>query len=69
MAVQEYQLSKNEKQAIANRINYFRVLPNSVRKMAGDLEAFHANSTNNFVDHREKSVLVGGRVMVLNISQ
>ncbi len=61
-------LTKNEKQQIANRINYFRTLPASIRKTAADLETAGRALTENFVDHEIKSVLVGGRIMILNCS-
>lgn len=65
---EQKRLSQNEKERIANRINYFRTLPYSVRKMAGDLEAAGRVLMDQVVDHEIKSVLVGGRVMILNCS-
>lgn len=74
----ERKLSKSEKNQIANKINYFRTLPKCIRKMAGDLEASSyavANFTETFtseisqyVNHDSKSLVVNGRVMVLNCS-
>ena len=61
-------LKKEDREKIANRINYFRTLPNTIRKMAGDLEHAEGFFNKDFVDHEIKSVLVGGRIMILNCS-
>lgn len=61
-------LTRQEKEKIANRINYFRTIPSSIRKVAANLESGSKALVDNFVDHEVKSVLVGGRVMILNCS-
>lgn len=66
MAVKQARLSRNEKQQIANRINYFRTLPSQVRNSAANLESGYREESNHLVNHELKSVLVGGRIMVLN---
>ncbi|MCE2929432.1 MAG: hypothetical protein LW817_07375 [Candidatus Caenarcaniphilales bacterium] len=62
----QYKLSSEEKARMANRINYFRTMPAQVLKTAANLNGFRA-TLNEVVTHDTKSVLVGGRVMLLNV--
>jgi hypothetical protein len=62
-----YKLSVEEKTRIANKINYFRIIPTQVLKTAGDLENGVRTVSKEVVTHDIKSVLVNGRVMLLNI--
>lgn len=62
----QYKLSAEEKKRMSNRINYFRTMPAQVLKTAAQLENGYHPVDRNFVDHEIKSVLVGGRVMILN---
>jgi len=60
------QLTKEDRKKIADRINYFRVMPNQVLQNAADLERGVRPLHTDFVCHETKAVLVGGRVMLLN---
>ena len=62
----KYELSAQEKQKMASRINYFRTMPNLVLKYASDVEHGQRTITNEFTHHEEKATVVGGRVMLLN---
>jgi hypothetical protein len=64
----QYKLSAEEKVKMSNRINYFRTMPAQVLKTAANLEKPLTAKKENFVDHEIKSVLVGGRIMVLNVN-
>ncbi len=66
MSATAYKLSKEEKQRLADRINYFRTMPAQILKTAGDLDCRVRASLPEFVTHDIKSVLVGGRIMLLN---
>ena len=61
-----YKLSPEEKIRMSNRINYFRTIPNQVLKSASDLESGVKTILREVVNHEIKSVLVNGRIMVLN---
>lgn len=63
----QYKLSQDEKIRMSNRINYFRTIPNQVLKSASDLESGVKTILREVVNHEIKSVLVNGRVMVLNV--
>jgi hypothetical protein len=67
MTTKTTKLSKSEKERIANRINYFRVMPAQILKTASDLENGIRGFTHNLVTHEIKSVLVGGRIMLLRV--
>lgn len=69
MAATAYKLSKAEKERLARRINYYRTVPRQILTTATNLETFTKVIQNDFVDHRARSVLVGGRIMILNINQ
>lgn len=62
----QYKLSQEEKIRMSNRINYFRTIPNQVLKSASDLESGVKTILRDVVNHEIKSVLVNGRIMVLN---
>lgn len=62
-----YKLSAEEKTRIANKINYFRIIPTQVLKTAGDLENGVRTVSREVVTHDIKSVLVNGRIMLLNM--
>ena len=63
----QYKLSKEEKMAMASRINYFRTMPAQVLKSAASLNGFKT-ALNDVTDHEIKSTLVNGRVMILNVN-
>ncbi len=63
----QYKLSQEEKIRMSNRINYFRTIPNQILKSASDLESGVKTILREVVNHEIKSVLVNGRVMVLNV--
>lgn len=63
-----YKLSKEEKMRMASKINYFRTMPNQVLHSAANLGASGRVIDRNFTNHKEKSVCVGGRILVLNVS-
>ena len=67
-ATKQYKLSPEEKARMSNRINYFRTMPAQVLKTAANLENGYTPADTNLVTHETKSVLVGGRVMILNVS-
>ncbi len=62
----QYKLSQEEKIRMSNRINYFRTIPNQVLKSAADLESGVKTILREVVNHEIKSVLVNGRIMLLN---
>ncbi|MDA0772266.1 MAG: hypothetical protein O3C63_04925 [Cyanobacteria bacterium] len=64
----KYKLSKEEKLRMSNRINYFRTMPAQILKTSANLESGFKQIANQFVDHRTKSVLVNGKIMILNMS-
>ncbi len=64
----KYKLSQEEKLRMSNRINYFRTMPAHILKTAANLEAGIRNLTNEIVNHEIKSVLVNGRIMILNMN-
>ncbi len=66
MSATAYKLSKQEKQRLADRINYYRTMPAQILKTAGDLDAGVRVPLRDFVTHDIKSVMVGGRIMLLN---
>ena len=65
-------ISKKIKQQIADRINYFRTMPQLVRKVAADLESAGRNLKKDLVikdlNNNLKSIVVGGKVMILRTS-
>lgn len=65
-------ISIKTKQQIADRINYFRTMPKLVRKIASDLESAGKNFSKDIVmedlQNDLKSIVVGGKVMILNCS-
>lgn len=63
----QYKLSAEEKARMANKINYFRTIPTQVLKVAADLESGVRAVSREVVTHDIKSVLVNGRVMLLNM--
>lgn len=63
----QYKLSQEEKIRMSNRINYFRTIPGQVLKYAQDLDNGVKTTLREIVDHEIKSVLVNGRIMVLNV--
>ncbi|MDD9898686.1 MAG: hypothetical protein OXU45_06780 [Candidatus Melainabacteria bacterium] len=62
-----YKLSKKEKLRMSNRINYFRTMPAQILKTSANLERGLQQIAEHHVDHREKSVLVNGKIMILNM--
>ncbi len=66
MSATAYQLSKEEKQRLADRINYFRTMPAQILKTAADLDCRVRVKLPDFVTHDIKSVMVAGRIMLLN---
>jgi hypothetical protein len=64
----KYKLSQEEKLRMSNRINYFRTMPTQILKTAANLESGIRNLTNEIVNHEIKSVLVNGRIMILNMN-
>jgi hypothetical protein len=64
--IRPYKLSLKEKELIANKINFFRVMPKQVLTTAGNLEHGVRSFGRDLVTHDTKSVLVGGRIMLLN---
>lgn len=66
MSAKQYKLSDKEKLRMSNRINYFRTMPDQVRKSVLNLETGFNPKLENFVNHEMKSVLVHGRIMILN---
>jgi len=69
MSATASKLSKEEKQKLADRINYFRTMPMQVLKTAADLDARVRVQLPEFVTHDIKSVMVGGRIMLLKCSE
>ncbi len=67
MSATANKLSKSEKQRLADRINYFRTMPMQVLKSAADLDCRVRVKLPEFVNHEIKSVLVGGRIMLLKL--
>lgn len=66
--IKQYKLSANEKARMSKRINYFRTMPSQILKTAAKLENGYTPTDRNFVNHEIKSVLINGRVMLLNCS-
>lgn len=64
----KYKLSPDEKLRMSNRINYFRTMPAQILKTSANLENGLKQIANNFVNHTTKSVLVNGKIMILNVS-
>ncbi len=64
----KYKLSQEEKLRMSNRINYFRTMPSQILKTAANLETGIRNLASEVVNHEIKSVLVNGRIMVLNVN-
>lgn len=62
-----YKLSREEKLRMSNRINYFRTMPAQILKTSANLEKGMKQIAERFVDHRERSVLVNGKIMILNM--
>lgn len=62
-------LSLIDKEKIANRINFFRVMPKQVLTTAGNLEHGVRSFGRDLVTHDIKSVLVGGRIMLLKYEE
>ncbi len=69
MSATSSQLSKEARKRLADRINYFRTLPNQILKSAIELEAWSKPQLSDMVRHDIRSVMVSGRVMLLNCSQ
>lgn len=67
MPSKQYKLSADEKKRMADRINYFRVMPDQVIRSVANFESSRAKD-NLFVSHESKSILVNGRIMLLKIS-
>lgn len=63
----QYKLSQEEKIRMSNRINYFRTIPNQVLKYAQNVDNGVKTTLREIVDHEIKSVLVNGRIMILNV--
>ncbi len=64
---QRYQLSDDEKIRIANRINYFRVMPKQILYYANELEKGQKVEPDPWVNYEEKSVCVNGKIMILGL--
>lgn len=64
----KYKLSKEEKLRMSNRINYFRTMPSQILKTSANLENGLKQIAQQFVNHTERSVLVNGKIMILNMS-
>jgi hypothetical protein len=66
MPAKQYKLSTKEKSRMMSRINYFRTMPEQIRKNATNLDNGFRTILRDFVDHEIKSVLVHGRITFLN---
>lgn len=64
----KYKLSQEEKLRMSNRINYFRTMPSQILKTAANLENGLRAIAGEFVNHEAKSILVNGRIMLLNLN-
>lgn len=64
----KYKLSQEEKLKMSNRINYFRTMPGQILKTAANLENGLKQIASEFVNHEARSILVNGRIMILNVS-
>lgn len=59
-------VAERTKIEMRNRINYFRTMPQQVLSSAANLESGTRALSSETVTHDIKSVLVSGRIMLLN---